>query len=199
MALGVAVMSLMTPIDLAFAATVGDGAIASLGYTNRLISLVVAVCATALTRSLLPVLAAVRSANLSELGRTQTIKWAGAAFLLGGALSLILWAAAPWLVTVLLQRGSFTGQHTAEVTSAFQAGVVQLPFYFCGIVLVQWLSVLGRYGTMLSAAVAAIAAKLAFGVALIDTWGTSGILYSTAAAYAASLAISLRSVLRNPG
>jgi peptidoglycan biosynthesis protein MviN/MurJ (putative lipid II flippase) len=197
MAIGSVAMGLTTPVDQLFAARVGEGSVAALGYANRVISLLTGLGAVAMGRALLPVLSDAAASGQFELGRTHAVRWAWLMLGAGSLTAAIGWKLAPWGVSLLFERGSFSAADTDVVARILRASLLQLPFYFAGIVLVQWISVLGRFRVLLYVAIAAIAIKAALNAALIHPFGTAGIALSTAAMYALSFLMQMAIVRRS--
>jgi hypothetical protein len=52
----------------------------------------------------------------------------------------ILWPLADWVVKLLFQRGAFSEANTAQVAELLQLLLLQVPFYFFGLVMVSALS-----------------------------------------------------------
>jgi len=183
---GQIILGLTHPLDQAFAGSLGEGAVASLGYASRLISLVTAVGPVVLARALLPVLADVAASRDHRLGRSIARKWSLLLLFIGSGIGAIGWALAPLAVALLFERGAFTATDTAIVADALRWGLIQLPFYFGGLALVQWIAALGRYNILLSVAAAAIAVKIGLNFLLLNALELSGIMAATGAMYALS-------------
>ena len=98
--------------------------------------------------------------------------------------SLLLWATTPELVKLLFQRGAFDARATAAVSDAVRYGLWQLPFYFAGIVLVQWYAANERFREILVITGSALVVKTAANFLLAPTLGVNGIMLSTVAMYA---------------
>lgn len=188
MALGQLAMGFSNPIDQYYATRVGDGAVATLGYANRIVFLATGLGAVAIARALLPVVSEAAARGDFWLGRSQTIRWSG--LMLGaGGLSLMLgWALAPWMVELLFQRGAFGVDDTERVSRVLRIGLLQLPFFFSGIVLVQWIVALGRYHYLFYLSAVVVTVKVVLNELLIDLLGLDALMYSTAAMYALSWA-----------
>jgi murein biosynthesis integral membrane protein MurJ len=172
-----------TPIDQAFAARIGAGSVAILGFASRILVLVSGLGTIVVGRALLPVLSRAVAERELAVGRRQAIQWSmllGLAAMIGSA---ILFVAAPALVRLLFERGAFTASATAEVVSALRFGVVQLPFYFAGIVFVQWYAATSRFGALLGITAGAILLKIIFNAILTPMFGVGGIMLSTAIMY----------------
>jgi putative peptidoglycan lipid II flippase len=177
------------PIDQAFAAPIGEGAVATLAYANRIVTLFSGFGTIVVGRALLPVLSAAMEDGNPELGRRHAIQWS--AMLLGLAMlgSAALWVAAPELVRVLFQRGAFTSAASADVAEVVRAGLLQLPPFFAGIALVQWYAAMGKFRAMLGVTACALLAKLALNLLLTPLFGLVGIMAATAAMYAVTAAL----------
>ena len=186
MAMGQLVMGLSTPIDQVFAAQVGEGAVATLGYANRIISLATGLGAIAIARALLPVLSETVANEGFKFGRAQTLSWASLMLGVGFVAALVGWLCAPWGVRLLFERGAFGAQDTDVVAHALRIALFQLPFFFSGVVLVQWIAVLRDYRLLLLVAVLAIAFKAAMNFATVRLLALDGIILSTVGMYAIS-------------
>jgi putative peptidoglycan lipid II flippase len=183
--LGCALDSATSIVDQIMVAPLGPGAIATLGYASRVISLLVGLGATAIARALLP--------TLSELGtlgharaRRVASRWMVALFLAGIAVGVAAWGLAPWGIKLLFQRGAFTAEDTASVVQAFRCGVLQLPFYFAAIVVVQLIASANDYRKFLYIGVINLVTKVTANFLLIPVFGIGGVLLATSVMYAVS-------------
>lgn len=187
---GQALMSFTGIVDQFFAARLGPGAIATLSYANRVLTLIVGVGAMAVSRATLPVFSR-SQAQGGQAVFSAAIYWATMLFLLGTFTMAIAWWLAPFGVRLLFERGAFTAQETGLVVEIFRYGLTQLPFYFAGIVLVSLLSSLGRYGVIAAVAGVNLAVKFLALVVLTPLMGITGVMFSNTIMYAATLALLL--------
>ena len=141
---GQAVMSFTGIIDQFFAAHLGTGAISTLSYANRILTLILAMGATAVSRATLPVFSQAQAQGDAQLHRVA-FYWVRFLFVLGIGAMIVGWWIAPWGVKLLFERGAFTAADTEVVTELFRCGLAQLPFYFAGLVLVSLLVSQCRY------------------------------------------------------
>jgi putative peptidoglycan lipid II flippase len=200
MVAGQFVMSLITPLDQYTAAQLGNGAIATLGYANRLITLLTGIGATAIARAILPVMSDLWAAGQREWARNISLKWAAFMLTAGALLAVIAWALAPWGVGLLFERGAFTSQNTHVVAEVFRWAVIQVPFFFAGLVLVQLLASQGKYSTIAALAVSNFVIKFALNPLLSARMGIVGIPLATGLMYAWSASSLYYAVLRiQPG
>ncbi|MFA4913844.1 MAG: lipid II flippase MurJ [Burkholderiaceae bacterium] len=186
MLIGQVAMSFVGPIDQYTAANLGANANATLGYAARLLSLVLGIGAVSVGRAALPVLADVQARGDGARARTVALKWS--VWMLGaGAVAVAVgWALAPWGVALLFERGAFTAADTAAVAEVFRWGLLQLPFYFGVLILVQLLASQNRYRIMATIAVANFGLKAVLNMALAPVMGTPGIMLATSCMYALS-------------
>lgn len=182
-------LALAGPIDQAFAARLGAGSVATMGYANRIVSLFTSAGAVVLARALLPVFSAAAGADDPKLGLRQARQWAWLLFACGSIVALVGWGAATPIVALVFERGAFGAADTLAVARVLRPALLQVPFYFGGLALVQWIAASGRYRALLWIACVAIAVKIAMNFLLVRALGLAGIMASTAAMYASSAAL----------
>jgi peptidoglycan biosynthesis protein MviN/MurJ (putative lipid II flippase) len=187
-----AMLGFTIPLDQAFAARLGPGAIATLGYANRLVFLATNFGAVVLARALLPVLSGAVVKGDLRLGAHQARQWAFLLLGLGAVGALGIWMVSDWAVALVFERGAFGAEDSAKVASALRMGALQLPFYFGGLALVQWLAALGRYSALLVIAALGLATKLVLNILLVPGFGLEGIMLASAAMYALSFLCQMR-------
>ena len=187
MLVGVGAMSLTIPIDLLYLARTGDGAIASFNYANRILALLIALGALAIARSALPVFAWAVSRDGGESVKGNAFRWAFISGCCGTAVALLVWGAAPLLVEVFFEHGTFTGQDTGEVVAVLRVGLLQLPFFFAGIVLVQYLAADKRYATISASGFVAVLSKLSLIPWLATQLAAEGVMLSSVGMQIATL------------
>ena len=185
----------VTPvIDHFTAASLGVGNVSKLGYSTRLLALFLGLGAISISRSILPVMSrqSERSVKL-EL----TIRWFFILFSIGCAMTLLTWALAPEMIKLVYQRGAFTANDTASVTSVFRMGIIQIPFYLSGIVLVQFFTSSQRYWILFSSSCVALFVKLTSVFILASYKGIEGIAFSTSLMYIGTFSFLIWAFLRD--
>jgi len=174
------IMTSTALVDQFVAVRMGEGALATLTYAQRILSLVLGLTAIVIARSMLPVLSGMRDKHQS-LQLVKRWTWGCGAF--GLAIALLLSAVAQPVVTLLFERGAFTHEDTAQVTPVLVALGLQLPFYLATIVLVQWVSAIGRHDWLLLAFTLSLLCKIATAIFLFR-FGLTGLAVSTIMVYA---------------
>lgn len=183
MLIGQVAMSFVGPLDQIIAARLGDHANATLGYAARILALIIGLGAASVGRAALPVLADVQAQGQAERAREVALKWAFLMLGLGVFVVALLWFLAPYIVVLLFERGAFTADDSAAVTSVMRYGLLQLPFYFGVLILVQLMASQGRYALMSAIAVANFALKAVLSIWLAPLMGAEGIMLATSAMY----------------
>lgn len=175
------VMSFIEPVCSLIAVGLGEGNVARLGYSNRVLALFLTLGSVAVSRAVLPVLS---STSRTEAQRVRlAVQWFAILFSVGVVFAIVAWFAAPFIVTLLLQRGQFTVSDAAVVIEGVQYGVFQFPFYFSGIVLVQLYASLGYYRSILVSSCIALVVKLSFALVLSRYLSFGGIVLASAPMY----------------
>ena len=196
MLIGQVAMSFVGPLDQYAAANLGANANATLGYASRLLSLLLGIGAVSVGRAALPVLADVQARGDTARARGMALKWSVLMVGAGAVAVAIGWVLAPWGVSVLFQRGAFTAENTEAVAHVLRWGLLQLPFYFGVLILVQLLASQNRYRIMAAIAVANFALKAALNTVLAPKMGAAGIMLATSLMYVLSFACYLVVALR---
>lgn len=183
---GQVLMSFTGIIDQFFAAHFGAGAIATLSYANRILSLIIGLGAVAVSRATLPVFSKAQAQGGEQAHRIAG-RWVRLLLVLGVFTMLTSWWLAPWGVKLLFERGAFTSQDTATVVDVLRYGLLQLPFYFAGIVLVSLLVSEGRHRVVAVAAAVNLLIKIVALQILTSIFGLKGITLATSVMYASTL------------
>jgi peptidoglycan biosynthesis protein MviN/MurJ (putative lipid II flippase) len=195
--IGQLIMSLATPLDQYFVAGLGDGAIATLGYASRVLALIVSMGAVAIGRATLPVLSELLSAGDNARARSIALKWSLLMLAIGSVAAVVAWFLAPMVVKLLFQRGAFSAADTVAVSGLFRWGLIQIPFYFAVLVLVQLFASEGRFKAMAVIAAANFAVKAVANYFLIRWFGITGVVLATGVMGASSFGCYLFLTLSN--
>ncbi|WP_244817775.1 lipid II flippase MurJ [Caballeronia sp. Lep1P3] len=182
--LGAVIGNLSGPVDQYFLAQAGDGNVASLGYANRLISLLMSMGALAISRATLPVISEMLLHGDAGRARSTTLKWSLLMLVVGTFAAAFAYVAAPFAVALLFQRGAFTARDTVAVVGLFRAGLLQIPFSYACWVLIQLSVSEGRFRLISVIAVVGFVIKLIANVILVRLVGIHGVLLASGLAAA---------------
>lgn len=186
MLVGQVAMSFVGLLDQYAAANLGANANATLGYAARLLSLMLGIGAVSVGRAALPVFADVQARGDSARARVIALKWSLGMVLFSTNVVAAGWLLAPWGVALLFERGAFTAQDTQAVADVFRWGLLQLPFYFGVLILVQLLASQNRYRMMATIALGNFALKAVLNQYFGSIMGVEGIMLATSCMYALS-------------
>ncbi|MDP3332332.1 MAG: lipid II flippase MurJ [Methylococcaceae bacterium] len=179
MLVGQALMSFIGIIDQFFAAHLGTGAIATISYANRILALILGLGATAISRATLPVFSKAQAQGSEHIQQVAK-HWVRLLFSLGVIALVFGWWLAPWMVKLLFERGAFSVKDTLVVTEVFRYGLLQLPFYFTGILFVSLLTSQARYGALTIIGALNLIIKISANLTLIKWMGINGVMLATA-------------------
>lgn len=185
MLVGQIIQAITGVVDQLYAARMGAGVIAELGYAQRIIGLALTLGATAISRAALPVLSDMVVGE--EERRCQMVgRWGGILFFCGVFAALVLWPIAPFLVRLFFERGAFLPENTIRVAALIQWGLIQLPFFLSGLVFVAQVAAFQRYEFLTFIAVISLIIKICSNAVAIKYLGSPGIMLSTSIMYAVS-------------
>ncbi|MEN3940422.1 lipid II flippase MurJ [Prosthecobacter sp. SYSU 5D2] len=154
------VFSSTVVVDQTMAAWLAPGSVAVLGYTEKLCGIILAVTVAPSCDVLFPYFAdKVARQDWAGVRRQLILSAASILALAMPAVFLLCWLA-PWVVSLLFERGSFTAADTQRVAEVLRYAVFQIPFYIVGslasrvIVAMQathfiiWVSFVGLIGNI---------------------------------------------------
>lgn len=193
---GQALMSLTVIVDQFYAAEMGAGSIATLGYANRILSLILSLAAIAVSRATLPVFSQSTQDGAADLHQVATY-WMRLMFVLGIAAMLIGYWLVPWAVKLLFERGQFGARDTSIVAEVLRYGLPQLPFYFSSMVTVSYALSQRRYKVIFWSGVIGFAGKLIGNFLLVPALGINGIALGAAFVYGLNAAFFWYTLIRS--
>ena len=185
MATGQVLMSFTTIIDQVFAADLGPGALSTLSYANRILALILTMGATAISRATLPIFSATDAQGGNDVN-ALALRWAMWMFGLALLAIIAVWPMSHLIVDILFERGAFQSKDTAAVAQLLQYGLLQLPFYMAGLVLVSALSSKKKYAIIARIALINVMVKIVLNHYLITAFGLAGVAFATTIMYAFS-------------
>lgn len=190
MVLAQTLQSATTLIDQLWAARLGEGAVSTMGYAQRLVFLLLGLGMTAIGRATLPIFSGLTTED--ETGQKHiAMQWSLMLAGLGIAVLAVAWPLMPWLISLLFERGAFTASDTQATASFVRFSLLQLPFYFAGIVLVQWLLAARRYHAIAWLACSNLLTKVLANALFAPVFGLDGLALATSAMYAVNILLTI--------
>ena len=185
---GTAIASLSPLVDQAFASMVGDGAVVTLSYGNRLTGIVMGIGTTSVGLIALPHFSdlAAKSAwrEMSTLLRRLSL----ATFALAIPAAACIFIFSDPLIRVVFQRGQFSGGDTAAVAPVQAFYALQIPFHLAGIVGARALNALRKNRAIIGIVVVNAIANLLGDYFFMQLLGVRGIALSTSFVHVVSCA-----------
>lgn len=176
-------------IDTFFAARLGEGTVAALGYTNRLVLGLQGLAGLAMQRSGLPLLSALAQ-HSPRATRSAALRWAAGMAALGAIGGLLVAMFADTLVSLLFERGSFTAADRAQCATLLRYGMLQMPVFLGSLALVTALASISARHALAWVALVDVVVKLAASVLLVPWLGAGGLMVATALMYAAAAVVA---------
>lgn len=194
MMVGQVLMSFTSIIDQFFAAQLSPGALSTLSYANRILALILGMVAMAISRATLPAFSAAYTRHGAEVD-VLALRWAKWMFALAMCVVIAVWPLSTLIVQILFERGSFQSEDTESVANLLRCGLLQLPFYAAGLVLVSALSSKKKYKSIALISLLNVAIKVTTTYFLVVPFEVAGILFSNAIMHAISTTLCLVSLL----
>lgn len=177
------VMSLVVPLDQYTAASMGDSSIAILSYSTRILGLIFGIGAMTISRAVLPVLADAIARGEKDSAVRIARQWSFAMIACGTCVAMASWPLAPLIIRIVFEHGAFSATDTMAVTEVFRFGLLQIPFYFGGLIIVQLLASQSRYRWIAFVAIGNFIVKLLLNSYLAKIFGLGGITLATGCMY----------------
>jgi putative peptidoglycan lipid II flippase len=193
---GQALMSLTVIIDQFYAVSLGTGSIATLGYANRILALILGLAAVAVSRATLPIFSQPKPGGSEDIHRVATY-WARMMFMVGIAVMALGYGLAPWVVKLLFERGQFAPRDTLIVAEVLRYSLPQLPFYFSCMVLVSYALSQRRYKLIFWSGVLGCAGKMLGNLLLVPLLGINGIALGAIVVYGLNALLFWLSIKRS--
>jgi putative peptidoglycan lipid II flippase len=186
---GSVLMCSTTVVDQAMAAMLPSGSVAALSYANKIVALIVAIGATALSTAILPYFSHM-VAEQDWAGCRHTLKrYTGLTLVTTMPLMLALIALSHPLIRLVFQRGAFTAVDTDLVSHVQVFYFIQIPFYMCGMLFVRFLSSIRRNDVLMYGSAISLALDISLNLVLMRRMGIAGIALSTSLVYVVAFII----------
>jgi putative peptidoglycan lipid II flippase len=186
---GSVLMCSTTVIDQTMAAMLPSGSVAALNYANKIVSLIVATGATALTTAALPYFSHMVAERDWEGCRHTLKRYTVLTLAASVPLTLLLLSLSHPLIRMVFQRGAFNALDTDLVSRVQQCYFIQIPFYMCGMLFVRFLSSIQRNDVLMYGSAISLALDVSLNLILMKKLGIAGIALSTSLVYVVAFVI----------
>jgi len=187
MVAGAFFMSSTSLVDQSMAAMLGAGSVSTLNYAGKVLTLILGIGSVSLGTAVFPHFSRMVAAS-DWAGIRHTLKtYIYLILLVTIPLTLILVYFSEPLVRLFFERGAFTSADTWRVSQVQALFLLQVPFYFLGILMVRLISSLNMNAILMQAAIINLLCKIVFNYLLMQRLGAAGIALSTTLMYMVSL------------
>lgn len=186
MVAGAFFMSSTSLVDQSMAAMLGAGSVSTLNYGGKVLTLIIGIGSVSLGTAVFPHFSRMVAAS-DWAGIRHTLKtYIYLILLVTIPLTLILVFFSEPLVRLFFERGAFTLADTWRVSQVQALFLLQIPFYFLGILMVRLISSLNMNAILMQAAIINLLCKIVFNYLLMQRLGAAGIALSTTLVYVVS-------------
>jgi putative peptidoglycan lipid II flippase len=170
-------------LDQWMAGWMESGSVAVLSYSEKICSIVLSIGAGSAAQALLPYLTD-HVSKRDWLGlKSTTMRYS--AIIIGASLPVvaIFWIAAPNLVQLLLERGSFNQEDTARVATVLRFHALQIPFYIAAVMASKVILAMRAGKFMLFTTLMNLALNAILNTIFMRYWGVAGLALATTGVY----------------
>jgi putative peptidoglycan lipid II flippase len=183
---GTFLMCFTSIVDQSMAAMLPGGSVAALSYAAKIIATVLALGSIPLSAAVLPYFSKMVAEN-DLVGCRHTLKrYSALVALTAVPFTACLMMFSRPLVRLLFQRGAFTSADTELVSWVQICYSIQIPFYICTMMFMQFLSSIKRNDILMYGAAINLVLDIVLNLVLMRVWGVAGIALSTSLVYVAS-------------
>lgn len=186
MVAGAFFMSSTSLVDQSMAAMLGAGSVSALNYGGKAVTLILGIGCVSLSTAVFPHFSRMVAASDWAAIRHTLKTYIYLILLVTTPLTLILVYFSEPLVCLFFERGAFTSADTWRVSQVQAFFLLQIPFYFLGILMVRLISSLNMNYILMQAAIMNVLLKIIFNYFFMQRLGVAGIALSTALVYAVS-------------
>jgi putative peptidoglycan lipid II flippase len=186
MVAGAFFMSSTSLVDQSMAAMLGAGSVSTLNYGGKVLTLILGIGSVSLGTAVFPHFSRMVAASDWASIRHTLKTYIYLILLVTIPLTLILVYFSEPLVRLFFERGAFTSADTWRVSQVQALFLLQVPFYFLGILMVRLISSLKMNRILMQAAIINLFLKIIFNYLFMQRLGAAGIALSTTLVYAVS-------------
>ena len=183
-------------IDQFAATTLGTGSIATLGYSNRILAIILGLVSTTICRSMFPVLSKLNGSAGNENARL-VFSWLLILFVVTVLGASCLALNAEQVVQLVFERGAFTPENSVRVASALRWGAMRIPPYVLTTVLLYAITSQCRTRPVIMLGIVIFLCKLTTTALLVPMFGLPGLISSSAITYSIATLFGLNYFMAN--
>lgn len=174
-------------VDQSMTAMLAPGSVAALSYASKIVGITLTIGAASLGTAVFPYFSKM-VAEKDWNGARHTLKrYTTLIIVTTVPVTLALMICSRPLVKILFQRGAFHAGDTEVVSRVLVFYAMQIPFYTLSVLLVKFLSSVGRNNFLLGVTVVNLALDVIFNLIFMRIWGVAGIALSTSMFFVVSI------------
>ena len=131
-----------------------------------------------------------------ELTIYLTLRWSALMLVVGLLVAGVMALFAADITELLFERGEFNAEDTAIVTAVFQYAMIQVPLYFCAMVMVSALLAKSKFSYVAAIGAILFLTKLLLAYQLAPVMELRGLMIATAGVYAVSCILCWLALLK---
>ena len=181
--------ALLSPLANALAANLQTGSVAVIGLGTKVVLLLTGAIGMGMTAVLLPYFSGLAAKFHHQQARSDLSFFLLLVTLLSVPLALLLTVLADPVTRMVFANSALTEDNIQSLVRVIQYGVVQLPFFTCGLVATRYITAYQRTGVILLSSLAGLVVALALGIFFMRHIGVGGIALGMTLAMAVSAMI----------
>lgn len=174
------------PIDNSMASILPEGSVAVLGLGMKVVMFLTGLIGAGITAVMIPYFSSLLvKENLVE-ARSELLFFLGTANLFTIPVSILFYLLAGFIIDLIFGGGAIGGGDAAAITAVMRFGIIQLPFFTTGMLLMRYVTASRRAGLVLVSSLIGICINVTFNYILMQIMGVAGIALATTIAMAAA-------------
>ncbi|MGA7343845.1 MAG: lipid II flippase MurJ [Terracidiphilus sp.] len=166
-------------VDQSMAAMLPAGSVSALVYSNRFVSVVLALVAGAVSTAITPHFSRLIAHRDWSVCRQTLRTWLWLTALVSVPVAGLLIAAAPFLVRAAFEHGAFGPRDTAVVARVLAMFAIQIPFFVTSRVFYRFLVAMLRTDLVLYCGIVNLGLDIVLNLVLMRRFGVAGIALAT--------------------
>lgn len=195
--LGGAIFGGCVLIDMSFASRLPVGTVATFGFADKVLGIVLSLAGVALGQTLLPYLSELNAADDRVQLRSLVFKLSCIVAGITLPVVLVIWLAANPITQLLFQRGAFGADETIRVADALRWGSLQFPAAALGVIASSMVVSMGSVRYMCKVSFIALVANIVLDFLLAPPFGLAGILVATALVHTLSTVLLFKKIIQS--
>lgn len=184
-------------VDLSVASRLSDGVVATYGYADKVIGIVVTLISVGLGQTLLPYFSEMQASDDKAQARKLVFKLSSIVLGISLPIVIVVWFAADLMIQILFQRGEFGIDETLRVADALRWGSLQFPAAAVGVIASTMVIAMGAVRYLCWVSLMALVLNIILDITLAPIFGLAGILIATAIVHSLSTVLLFKKIIQS--